>query len=309
MASYVVVDFETANERRDSPCSIGVVRVDDAAVTSSWRSLIDPEQPFAPMNTYIHGLNARDVAGAPTFPSVFDRLAETAKGAKALVAHYATFDMQVVMASAARYGRPVPELEFSCTWIFGRHWFKGLPSYSLEYLVEHFAICEILGSSNHHEALWDAGAAMVVAEKGLQQYGLATWADAAAHSGVKLGSIGPGYGASLTRLHTGPIRPVRDPNVPADPDNPLNGVTVCFTGALARYTRREAAQAVVNAGGEIDNNVTKHTDLLVVGTQDLRKLEGQQQSAKMRKASKMAASGHHIEVVSERDFYQLLQTG
>lgn len=103
MASYVAIDFETANERRDSPCSIGVVRVEDGAITEHWTTLINPEQPFAGMNIGIHGIRPSDVVDAPLFPEVLEKLLRTCEDSEALVAHSAAFDTQVLAAAAGRY--------------------------------------------------------------------------------------------------------------------------------------------------------------------------------------------------------------
>ena len=98
----------------------------------------------------------------------------------------------------------------------------------------------------------------------------------------------------------------RDPDAEVDPEHPLYGLTICFTGALEQSPRREAAQQVVDAGGAFSPNVTTQVDLLVVGRQDLDKLNGAQISSRMRKASAMAADGHPIEIISEADFSRML---
>ena len=306
MARYVVIDFETANETRSSACSVGVVRVDDGAISQSWTSLIDPEVPFAPMNTSIHGITEDDVRGAPLFPEVLERILQTAEGAEALVAHGAAFDMQVLTGMARRYGVVLPQREFACTRVFAKCWFPGWPSYSLMYAVGELGIAEALGGDMHHLALWDAGAAMLIAEQGLQRSGLSTWAEAARALHISLGSLGgPDYvGCSFGA--SGKIDPQRRADLVVNPDHPLYGMNVSFTGSLSRYSRRDAAQAVVNAGGDFTDSITKRTDLLVVGAQDLAKLNGHDQSSKMRKAADMASQGHSIEIIDESEFYQLL---
>ena len=105
---------------------------------------------------------------------------------------------------------------------------------------------------------------------------------------------------------SGKIDPQRRADLVVNPEHPLYGMNVCFTGALSRYSRRDAAQAVVNAGGDFTDSITKRTDLLVVGAQDLAKLNGHDQSSKMRKAADMASQGHSIEIIDESEFYQLL---
>lgn len=148
---------------------------------------------------------------------------------------------------------------------------------------------------------------MLIAEHGLQQNDHKTWDDAARAVHVRLGSIRP---ADYNGCVTSPSDR-KSPLVPRtiddlDPDHPLFGMRVCFTGALSRYTRHEAAHAVVDAGGEFSDSVTKKTNLLVVGTQDMARLNGQDQSSKLRRAVELAAARHPIEVIEEGEFYRLL---
>lgn len=285
MASYVVIDFETANERRDSPCAIGAVRVLDGKVEQSWDSLIDPEQPFTPRNTGIHGLDATDVKRAPIFPEILEKLVATAQGTEVLVAHWAAFDMQVLAATAARYEQPLPKFKFACTVIFGRRWFTGLPKYSLGYLVEQFGIDKTLGSNRHHDALWDALAAKEIAELGLQQTGAATWEEAAAQAGISLGSVSSNFTADSCE----PGQEV------LDPDGCFVGKTVCFIGKFTLMTRRGAEENIAKAGGQLTDDVTIDTDMLVVGGAQT----GNGQTEEVLKA----AEGNKIEILSEKEFF------
>ncbi len=66
-------------------------------------------------------------------------------------------------------------------------------------------------------------------------------------------------------------------------------------------------QAVVNCGGVAAKGVTRKTELLVTGFQDLTRLaQGQSQSDKLRKAQGLVAKGQTIEIVGESDFVKLL---
>lgn len=297
MASYVALDFETANEQRASACSVGVVRVDGGQVTDAWSTLIDPETDFAPINVRIHGIHAADVVGAPTFPTVLERILTSAAGTELVVAHSAAFDVQVITHSVRRYGLDLQPLAFACTCVFSRHWWPGWPSYSLGPVVERLGLVAQLGGMQHHDALWDARAAAAVAERGLTEQHALTWEQAAAMARVPVG-------IARVAKNGGSVSPI-NPDRPAE-EHPLYGRSVCFTGALQLYTRRDAAQALADVGGIFAKGATKRTDLLVVGTRDLARLAGHDQSSKMRKVSELAASGHPIEVIDEVDFVRLL---
>jgi DNA polymerase-3 subunit epsilon len=91
-----------------------------------------------------------------------------------------------------------------------------------------------------------------------------------------------------------------------NPDGPLYGEILVFTGTLS-LSRRQAADAASLAGSEVDTNVTKHTTLLVVGDQDLRRLAGHEKSSKHRKAEELMANGQSIRILGERDFMRIVE--
>jgi DNA polymerase-3 subunit epsilon len=71
--------------------------------------------------------------------------------------------------------------------------------------------------------------------------------------------------------------------------------------------RREAQQAVVDCGAVASRGVTRHTDVLVTGFQDLTKLaRGESKSAKLRRAEDLIAAGRDVEIIGESEFVLLL---
>ncbi len=306
MGSYVAIDFETANQHRDSACAVGVVRVDDGEVTDSWTTLIDPEVPFARINTSIHGISESSVRAAPLFPEVLKRITDTLSHADVLVAHSASFDTQVLVRTAERYGLSVSDRwQVACTRIFARRWFPGWPSYALPYCVDRLGLTDALGGQSHHEALWDAAAAMMIAEHGLRERGMPDWDSAALDARVRLGVLG-GVGCRAQASGSSTAELTRTSDSEPDPAHPLFGQVVCFTGELQAFSRRDAKIAVLNAGGTAASTVTKRTDMLVVGFHDLSRLRGHEQSAKMRRALELSEQGHPIEILDEREFFRLL---
>ena len=109
MASFVALDFETANNSRDSACALAVVRVDDGRVVEERYRLIRPPTPSF-LFTGIHGITWRHVKDEPTFDGAWPHLAELIEGVDFLVAHNAPFDRGVLRACCARYGLAEPQL-------------------------------------------------------------------------------------------------------------------------------------------------------------------------------------------------------
>jgi DNA polymerase-3 subunit epsilon len=90
-----------------------------------------------------------------------------------------------------------------------------------------------------------------------------------------------------------------------NPDGPLFGEVVAFTGALS-IPRREAADLADVAGCEVAASVKKTTTLLVVGNQDILRLAGHKKSSKHRKAEELISKGHQIRILAEDDFRRLI---
>ena len=59
-------------------------------------------------------------------------------------------------------------------------------------------------------------------------------------------------------------------------------------------------------GCDVANSVTKKTTMLVVGTQDKSKLNGYEKSSKHRKTEALIEKGVDVQILSERDFSELM---
>ncbi|MGK5088839.1 3'-5' exonuclease [Bdellovibrionota bacterium FG-2] len=146
---FLALDFETANHARDSACSIGLVRVEGGEIVAKEVHLIKPpSRDF--VFTYIHGLSWRDVAQAPDFGELWEKISPLFKGVKYLAAHNARFDSGVLKACCARYGVEFPQQPFLCTVELARAQWGIRPTKLSD-------VCRTLEIElNHHEALSDA---------------------------------------------------------------------------------------------------------------------------------------------------------
>lgn len=160
MNDFAAIDFETANSRRTSVCSVGVVVVRDGAVADSYYSLIRPRPNFySGFATAVHGLCDADTADAPDFATVWREVSPRIEGLP-LVAHNATFDESCLRAVFALYGMTYPDYRFYCTLrasraVFGRR----LPNHQLHTVS---AACGF-DLNRHHHALSDAEACAHIA--------------------------------------------------------------------------------------------------------------------------------------------------
>lgn len=162
MKDFAAIDFETANSRRTSVCSVGVVIVRGGEIAGSIYRLIRPRPNFySRFTTEIHGMTYEDTADAPDFPEVWAGIAPRIEGLP-LVAHNSPFDEGCLRAVFQLYGMPYLEYRFFCTLRASRRVFgRELPDHRLHTVS---ARCGF-DLQNHHHALADAEACAAIALK------------------------------------------------------------------------------------------------------------------------------------------------
>src|SRR5258708_527433 len=95
LGRFAAIDFETADNGRDSTCALAIVVVDGLKVVDRFYSLIRPPRPYF-LFTYIHGITWRDVAEQPGFGEVWNRASNLLEGEEFVAAHSASFDRSVL---------------------------------------------------------------------------------------------------------------------------------------------------------------------------------------------------------------------
>ena len=69
--AFIALDFETANGKRTSICSVGMVKVVNNEIVESFYTLVNPFDYFSQTNIEVHGITPEDVIDAPSFEYVF----------------------------------------------------------------------------------------------------------------------------------------------------------------------------------------------------------------------------------------------
>jgi DNA polymerase-3 subunit epsilon len=147
----VAVDFETANEKRGSACSVGLAWIENNRVTRVVERLIRPkEMRFSSFNIAIHGIRPEHVEDAAEFPEVMDEFADDLSGAT-MIAHNAAFDFSVWRASLDQYQQTYPEFDYLCSVKMAQKVWPNLPSHKLNVLASFLSL-----TFKHHNAAQDA---------------------------------------------------------------------------------------------------------------------------------------------------------
>ncbi len=128
---------------------VAVVGLDsDRSVTDEWVSLVNPQRDVGP--TRIHGISARQVADAPTFPEIAGDVVERL-GDRVLVAHNGRFHADFLASEFERLGHDADLSEILCTMTLASG--LGVQGRTLRACCDTFGI-----TGGGHDALADARA-------------------------------------------------------------------------------------------------------------------------------------------------------
>jgi len=207
-----------------------------------------------------------------------------------IVVSHTSFDKYAINYAFQKYNLP----SLNCVWIdtaiVARSVWKEYShrGYGLENLAEHFNI-----QFDHHTAVEDARVAGEILLLALK------------NSSLSLNDfIDRDINITLPRREKQEKYP-RDICLSGNPDGPLYGETVVFTGELS-MPREDIAAIAAKAGCNVDASVTHRTSILVVGIQDENKLAGNSKSSKYRRAEELITKGHSIKIMNERGFFCLI---
>ncbi|KRG08849.1 3'-5' exonuclease [Staphylococcus sp. NAM3COL9] len=162
--AFIALDFETANGKRTSICSIGMVKVVDHQITESFYTLVNPNDYFSQQNIAVHGIQPDEVYDAPTFKKVYPFMMQFIDDLP-VVAHNAAFDMSVLHESIKAIGSDTPNIKYFCSLQLSRRTIEN-QRYGLNYMMQYYN----LDFHGHHDALNDAKACAMITFRLLKHY-------------------------------------------------------------------------------------------------------------------------------------------
>lgn len=149
--TFTAIDFETANQARNSACQLGIVVVENGSVVDSRAWLIKPPSPLFTFS-YIHGITYETVREEPTFAELWPAI-EPYLGGRILAAHNAYFDIGVLRAVLRHYRLPAPSFQVIDSLTVARRIWPQLPNHRLNTVAGHLHF-----PFRHHDAAADARA-------------------------------------------------------------------------------------------------------------------------------------------------------
>lgn len=132
MERFAAIDFETANGKRSSICSIGIAIIEDNKVIDSIYTLVRPYPNFyTRFTTAVHGITMQDTIDSPDFEEVWSGIAGKLQDIP-LVAHNSPFDEGCLRAAHEAYDLAYPKYQFYCTCRLSRRMYPFLVNHQLQ---------------------------------------------------------------------------------------------------------------------------------------------------------------------------------
>jgi len=240
---FTAIDFETANEKMYSACSLGLIVIKKERVIHSKHYLIKPpDNHYNNLNIRIHGISPIETENSPIFSEIWPEILPFIEN-QLVVAHNMNFDKQILIQTLKYYNIDIPNFQTDCTYRkFGR---------KLDECCFYYDI-----SLDHHYAYSDALACAQLYLKYIKNE---------KPSNIK---IQEGY-KSRNKLFDYHERINRDLLIPdfesADINNPFYKKKVVITGVFDNFSRQELALCLKNLGADINTSLSSKTDYLIAG--------------------------------------------
>ena len=235
--------------------------------------------------TDLTGITNEMLATAPKFNEISENLWNFIKG-EILVGHNVNFDINFLYDNfIALDENRILRNDYVDTLKLARKALPELKHHRLEDLDKYFAI-----GNKHHRSVDDCLTTNNV---------LHCLADVITKNNIPLES--KGYQVDKIDL-----RYIKAESDNFDISHPLYDKYCVFTGKLDRFSRKDAAQIVVNLGGHCENNVTKKTNFLIVGDFDYSMGVKDGKSTKMKKAEQLILKGQDLQILTESIFCDML---
>lgn len=308
---FITIDFEIATNMYNSACSVGLVAVKNNEIVDSYYSLIQPpNNEFNDTTIEVHGITPKDTEFAPKFVDVWNDIKFYFDN-NVILAHNASFDMNVLRNCLDTYNLVAPNFTYICTIPFSTRACRGehIPT-SLEERCKHFNV-EL---SNHHNALSDAEAAanlILACIKKKNRKSFTSYVNTFPSLPIKKFNdlkVQKEFKPRKNNKNKFPHIKISDftPNTQCTKENYFLNKNIVFTGELEIIDKKNAMQQVIDLGAVLKSGMSKKVDLLIVGKQDKSIVGPDGISSKQRKAYELINNGIDITILNEMEFLKYL---
>lgn len=283
-SDYIVLDLETTgfDTRYDKIIEICMLEVKDNIIVSTFNKLINPGIEIDEYVQELTGITNEMLKDAPSISDLSNEILEIL-GNNIIIGHNISFDVNFLYDNLD--GKVTNDV--IDTLRISRKLLPDLNHHRLIDLVNYYNISK----NGFHRAKLDC------------DYTFALYNIFKENISDKEAFINSFNKISHNKLHASDIISV---NTEFDEEHPFFGKNFVFTGTLDTCKRSDAMQLVVDKGGNCQDNITKHTNYLVLGNNDYCSSIKDGKSNKQKKAEQLLLSGADISIISENVFFDML---
>lgn len=247
-----------------------------------YRTYVNPEEEIFDYGLiYEFGATANQLESAPNFPAVYEQICSLLQGQTVL--YHMPSNKLALQAVCNRYGLLLPDANYiNSERIVRRVW--------TEHSQSGYGLGSMRAALDIPADLTSAEATYEIIQRAIE------------HTGSSL--------EELIELANRPRVRLREnshiESMEGNPDGPLYGETIVFTGSLDR-PRKDLRDMVVALGCNFADSLTRETTILVVGNYNNPTVLTTGKSGKLTKAEKLNKDGKaHIEIMSSDSFYMMM---
>lgn len=301
--TFTLFHVENVNACQDSICHIILVPVVEGEIKPLSEYFVNPKTSFEYVTS---GITREQVEGFDPLEKVWPSIRQQIDEGGFLISSAEGYSARSLYGTLERLGIEYGDLTYCNAKAICRKTFNEV-SYSLNYLS--YKIFEDTVYDDEPCRIAVRWAELVV--KGLMEVASEDVSSFISEVRIKPGLISKsGFESSLTVRDYSSRKAnafnADNVQVNAREENPFFGMNVVFTGKLEAMTRDQARTLVTAIGGIAPDRLTKDTNYLVVGCQDLRVVGESGLSGKMKKAAEYKAKGCEIEIIDELDFIEMI---
>lgn len=286
---FCVLDLETTglDPYFDEIIEVGIIKVRNNEIIDTYQSLIKPENTFTfeGKECYIDefieeltGITNEMLEDAPILKDVFNNI-ENFIGNDIIVGHNINFDINFLYDFARENGFKEVSNDYWDSMKLARRILRDLKHHRLKDLAEFFDL-----NYEGHRSLNDCETTLNIMKL------LKIYAD---DNNIDY--------LTLPHIYNADMKNIKCTVENIDANNYFYEKHICFTGKLETFERKDAAQICVNLGAICDNNVTKKTNILVLGNFDYNATV-KDKSTKLKKAEKLILEGQDLIIMNESLF-------
>lgn len=279
---FTAIDIETTGTSTsyDSIIEVGAIQYRSGEAVAQFQALVNPGYKIPDYISDLTGISDEMLKDARSIIEVLPEYTAFI-GEDIVLGHNAHFDVNFIYDACIQCGLPAFSNDIIDTLRISRLLYKDWECHTLR----HIASCLGVSGGGWHRSLADC--------------------DIAARCYLKMMDENPDFGKKKVQKKSLKINSIV-PNVDQiNEGSPLNGKNCVFTGTLS-IPRADAVQIAVNCGAAVRSAVSKNTDFLIMGDQDLSRV-ADGMSAKEEKAHALNESGDaNIKIIGESEFIEMV---